>query len=67
MSPEIRTDLHMNMTLPKEKILTRPAASRWMPYVLVVLFCLGLESILLGLGWTDLSVPYLYFYDYSVF
>ena len=57
----------MNIALPKEKILARPAVSRWMPYVLVVLFCLGLESILLGLGWTDLGVPYLYFYDFLYF
>jgi len=31
------------------------------------LFCLGLESILLGLGWTDMGVPYLYHYDYLYF
>jgi len=54
----------MNITPLKKKILTRPLASRWLPYGFVVLFCLGLESLLLGLGWTDLGVPYLYHYDF---
>ncbi len=57
----------MNITHLKEKILTRPLASRWIPYGFVVLFCLGLESLLLGLGWTDFGVPYLYHYDYLYF
>jgi phosphoglycerol transferase len=57
----------MNITHTKEKILTRSLASRWMPYGFVVAFCLGLESLLLGLGWTDLGVPYLYHYDYLYF
>ena len=54
----------MNITHLKEKILTSLPASRWVPYGFVVLFCLGLESLLLGLGWTDLGIPYLYYYDY---
>ena len=56
--------LLMNITHLKEKILTRPLTSRWIPYGFVVLFCLGLESLLLGLGWTDLGIPYLYHYDF---
>ncbi len=57
----------MNITHIKEKILARLPASRWLPYGFVVVFCLGLESLLLGLGWTDLGVPYLYHYDYLYF
>ena len=56
--------LSMNLPRTQEKILERPLASRWMPYGFVVLFCLGLESLLLGLGWTDLGIPYLYHYDF---
>lgn len=52
------------MNITRENFLTRFLASRWMPYVFVVLFCLALESLLLGLGWTDLGIPYLYNYDY---
>ncbi len=54
----------MNLPRTQEKILERPQASRWMPYGFVILFCLGVESLLLGLGWTDLGVPYLYHYDF---
>ena len=54
----------MNIIHTQDKILTRPLASRWMPYGFVILFCLGLESLLLGLGWTDLGIPYLYHYDF---
>ena len=54
----------MNITHLKEKILTCLLDSRWIPYGLVVVFCLGLESLLLGLGWTDLGIPYLYHYDF---
>jgi hypothetical protein len=54
----------MNITHLKEKVVNRPLVSRWIPYGFVVLFCLGLESLLLGLGWTDLGVPYLYNYDF---
>ena len=61
---KLQPTLLMNITHLKEKILTCLLDSRWIPYGFVVLFCLGLESLLLGLGWTDLSVPYLYHYDY---
>lgn len=54
----------MNIIHTQDKILTRSLASRWMPYGFVILFCLGLESLLLGLGWTDFGVPYLYHYDF---
>ena len=57
----------MDSTHLKEKILARFLDSRWMTYGFVVLLCLGLESFLLGLGWTDLGVPYLYHYDYLYF
>jgi len=35
-----------------------------MIYVSLILFCLLLESLLLGLGWTDLRIPYQYHYDF---
>jgi hypothetical protein len=57
----------MNIIRTREKTMTHIFTSRWIPYVFVVLFCLGLESLLLGLGWTDLGVPYLYHYDYLYF
>jgi phosphoglycerol transferase len=47
-----------------EKALTHPLTSRWGSYGFAILSCLGLESLLLGLGWTDLGVPYLYHYDF---
>ena len=47
-----------------EKALTHPLTSRWGSYEFAILSCLGLESLLLGLGWTDLGVPYLYHYDF---
>ncbi len=57
----------MNIIHTREKTMTRIFTSSWVPYGIVVLFCLGLESLLLGLGWTDLGVPYLYHYDYLYF
>jgi len=54
----------MNIAHLKEINRTRALISCWTPYGLVILSCLGLESILLGLGWTDLGIPYLYQYDF---
>ena len=54
----------MNIVRTQEKNLTVSLNSPWMSYGLAVAICLGLESILLGLGWADLGVPYLYHYDF---
>ena len=66
-SRKTATPYSMNISLDKEKVLTGFASSRWMPYGFVILCCLALESLLLGLGWTDLSIPYMYYYDFLYF